>query len=39
LLDVLELMGPERDVVPGILLVAKDDDVDQGHGIDVRVAQ
>ncbi len=32
-------MGPERDVVPGILLVAEDDDVDQGHGIDVRVAQ
>ena len=36
--DVLELMGPARRC-PGILLVAEDDDVDQGHGIDVRVAQ
>ncbi|MCY1423038.1 hypothetical protein D9M71_387430 [compost metagenome] len=36
---MLELVGPERHVVQGVLFVAKNDDVDQGHGLGVGVLQ
>ncbi|MNT80897.1 hypothetical protein D3C72_2204270 [compost metagenome] len=36
---MVQFMGPEGDVVFGIGLMSEDDNVDQGHGIDVRVLQ